>query len=73
MAGVKARLRPEFRLKYPALSLTAWYEVEPLFPGLTDRRLNFFGQRVARLRVGDEHLEVLAEHLEFQDAATPAE
>ena len=67
MTLFQARLRPEFRLQYPELNLAAWYDVEPLFPGLTDRRVNLFGQRVARLKLGSGHREVIAEHLEFRN------
>jgi len=64
MKRFQARLKPEFRLQYPELNLAAWYEVDPLFPGLTERRVNMFGQRVTRLKLGTGHREVIAEHLE---------
>ena len=66
MKRFQARLRPEFRLQYPELNLAAWYDVDPLFPGLTERRVNMFGQRVTRLKLGSGHREVIAEHLEFR-------
>ena len=66
MKRFQARLRPEFRLQYPELNLAAWYDVDPLFPGLTERRVNMFGQRVARIKHGSGHREVIAEHLEFR-------
>lgn len=70
MATFEARVRPEFRLRYPELNLQAWYEVTPLFPGLRERRVNMAGQRVARLRVRTGYLEVLAEHLDFRPMET---
>ena len=66
MNRFQARLRPEFRLQYPELNLAAWYDIEPLFPGLTERRVNMFGQRVARVKLGSGHREIVAEHLEFR-------
>jgi hypothetical protein len=66
MKRFQARLKPEFRLQYPELNLAAWYDVDPLFPGLTDRRVNMSGQRVTRLKLGSGHREVIAEHLEFR-------
>jgi hypothetical protein len=68
----QARLKPEHRLQYPELAFMAWYDVEPLFPGVTERRVNLFGQRVARLRVGAGYKEVLSEHLEFREFDEPA-
>jgi len=66
MKRFQARLRPEYRLQYPELNLAAWYDVDPLFPGLPERRVNMFGQRVARLKLGSGHRGVVAEHLEFR-------
>ncbi len=67
MARHQARLKPEHRLRYPEMHLQSWYDVVPLFPGLRQRRLNFVGDRVARLRVGADFKEVLSEHLEFRE------
>ncbi|MCU0621532.1 MAG: hypothetical protein MUC69_08525 [Gemmatimonadales bacterium] len=72
MPAYQARLKPEFRLQYPELNLLAWYDVEQLFPGLTERRVNLFGQRVTRLKVGSGHKEVLNEHLEFRSVRATA-
>ncbi len=72
MATFEARLKPEHRLRYPELNISSWYEVVPLFPGLTERRLNMRGERVARLRVGKSFLEVLGEHVEFRTNAPHA-
>lgn len=66
MRRFQARLKPEYRLQYPELNLMAWYDVDPLFPGVTERRVNLYGQRVARLKVGAGHKEVLSDHLEFR-------
>ena len=69
MALYQARLKPEFRLKHPDLNINVWYDVVPLFPGLRERRLNFMGDRMARLRVAGDFREVLAEHMEFRSVA----
>jgi hypothetical protein len=67
MARYQARLKPEFRLKHPDLNIGVWYDVVPLFPGLRERRLNFIGDRMARLRVTGDFREVAAEHMEFRE------
>lgn len=72
MANFEARLKPEHRLRYPELNISSWYEVVPLFPGLTERRLNMRGERVARLRVGKSFLEVMSEHVEFRSLGPQA-
>lgn len=72
MATFEARLKPEHRLRYPELNISSWYEVVPLFPGLTERRVNMRGERVARLRVGKSFLEVLSEHVEFRSIGPEA-
>jgi hypothetical protein len=72
MARFQARLKPEYRLKYPDLSINLWYDVVPLFPGLRERRLNFMGDRVARLRVAGDFREVQADQVEFREVPDPA-
>ena len=69
MARYQAQLKPEFRLKHPDLNIGVWYDVVPLFPGLRERRLNFVGDRMARLRVAGDFREVLAEHVDFREQA----
>ena len=39
MAGVQARLRSEHQRKYPDISASVWYDVAPIFPGVTQRGL----------------------------------
>lgn len=63
----QARVKPQFAKKYTGLNSVTWYEVEPLWPGLTDRNTNLMGQRMTRLRTGKDHTTVLAEHLDFRE------
>ena len=44
MAGVQARLRSEHQRKYPDLSASVWYDVAPIFPGVTQRMVNMAGR-----------------------------
>src|SRR5262245_50912014 len=50
MPDMQARLKPEFSLRYPRLSAGVWYEVAPIFPGVTVRRVDIFGRRITRLK-----------------------
>ena len=43
MAGVQARLRSEHQRKYPDLGPSVWYDVAPIFPGVTQRMVNMAG------------------------------
>lgn len=66
MAGVQARLKSEHQRKYPDLSASVWYEVAPIFPGVTIRRVDMFGRRVARLKTARDFETVQAAHFEFR-------
>ena len=70
MTDFQARIRPEHRLLYPGLNAVAWYDVAPLFPGLTHRSQNLKGDRLARLETRRGAVTVLAEHLEFRSASS---
>jgi hypothetical protein len=70
MAGVQARLRSEHQRKYPDLSLSVWYDVAPIFPGVTQRMVNMAGERLARLSTPRGFLIVRADHLEFRPVPT---
>lgn len=67
MPDYQARLKPQFAQKYPGLNSVTWYDVEPLWPGLTDRNTNLLGQRMTRLRTGKDHTTAMAEHLDFRE------
>ena len=71
MPGVQARLRSEHQRKYPDLNPSRWYDVAPIFPGVTQRMVNMAGERLARLSTPRGFVILRAEHLEFRP--TPAE
>ena len=66
MAGVQARLRSEHQRKYPDLNAGVWYDVAPIFPGVTQRMVNMAGERLTRLSTPRGFLILRAEHLEFR-------
>ncbi len=68
MAGVQARLRSEHQRKYPDLTASIWYEVAPIFPGVTQRMVNMAGERLTRLATPRGYLILRADHLEFRPA-----
>ena len=72
MAGVQARLKSEFQRKYPDLSTSVWYEVAPIFPGVTQRRVNRSGERLTRLATPRGYLIIRAEHLEVRPMSADA-
>lgn len=65
MNEMQARLKPEFSLRYPRLSAGVWYDVSPIFPGVTVRRVDIFGRRIARLKTARDFETVQAAHFEF--------
>ena len=70
MPDMQARLKPEYSLRYPRLSAGVWYDVSPIFPGVTVRRVDIFGRRITRLKTARDYETVQATHLEFRvDAA----
>lgn len=71
MPGVQARLRSEHKRRYLDLDPTAWYQVVPVFPGVTQRMVNMAGERLARLSTPKGFTTVRADHLEFR--STPVE
>ena len=66
MATMQAALKPEYSLRYPRLTSGVWYEVAPIFPGVTIRRVDMFGRRVTRLRTARDFETVQAAHFEFR-------
>ena len=66
MAGVQARLRSEHQRKYPDLTASVWYDVAPIFPGVTQRMVNMAGERLCRLATPRGFLILRADHLEFR-------
>jgi hypothetical protein len=72
MPGVQARLRQEHKRRYLDLDPTIWYQVVPVFPGVTQRMVNMAGERLARLATPKGFLTVRADHLEFRSAQVEA-
>jgi hypothetical protein len=68
MAGVQACLRTEHQRKYPDLTAGVWYDVAPIFPGVTQRMVNMAGERLTRLSTPRGCLILRADHLEFRPA-----
>ena len=65
---VQARVRSEHQRKYPELGAQKWYDVAPIFPGVTQRMVNMAGERLARLSTPRGFVILRAEHLEFRPA-----
>ncbi|HEX7023186.1 MAG TPA: hypothetical protein VF187_00085 [Gemmatimonadales bacterium] len=63
---MQARLKPEYSLRYPRLSAGVWYDVSPIFPGVTVRRVDIFGRRITRLKTSRDFETVQAAHFEFR-------
>ena len=72
MAGVQARLKEEHKRRYLDLDPTVWYQVIPIFPGVTQRMVNMAGERLARLATPRGFVTIRAEHLEFRPADSEA-
>jgi hypothetical protein len=54
------------------LDPTVWYQVVPIFPGVTQRMVNMAGERLARLSTPRGFVTMKAEHLEFRSAGAGA-
>jgi hypothetical protein len=68
MPGVEARLREEYKRMYHDLDAGSWYQVVPIFPGVTQRMVNMAGERLARLSTPRGFITMRADHLEFRSA-----
>jgi hypothetical protein len=66
MPDMQARLKPEYSLRYPRLSAGVWYDVSPIFPGVTVRRVDIFGRRITRLKTVRDFETVQSSHFEFR-------
>ena len=67
MPTFQAKLRPEYRREHPELSAYNWYDVVPLWPGMTKRTLNLAGDRLTRLKTPSGFEMIHAGHLEFRE------
>jgi hypothetical protein len=72
MAGIEARLKEEHKRRYLDLDPTVWYQVVPIFPGVTQRMVNMAGERLARLATPRGFVTIRAEHLEFRPSNSEA-
>jgi hypothetical protein len=69
---VQARVRPEHKRRYLDLDPSNWYQVVPVFPGVTQRMVNMAGERLTRLATPRGFMTVRADHLEFRSAGVEA-
>ena len=69
---VQARVRPEHKRRYLDLDPANWYQVVPIFPGVTQRMVNMAGERLTRLATPRGFTTVRADHLEFRSAGIEA-
>jgi hypothetical protein len=72
MPGVQARLKAEHKRRYLDLDPAVWYQVVPIFPGVTQRMVNMAGERLARLSTPRGFVTIKADHLEFRPAEVDA-
>lgn len=72
MPGVQARLKEEHKRRYLDLDHAVWYQVVPIFPGVTQRMVNMAGERLARLSTPKGFVTIRADHLEFRPVAVEA-
>jgi hypothetical protein len=72
MPGVLARLKAEHKRRYLDLDPNVWYQVVPIFPGVTQRMVNMAGERLARIATPRGFVTLRAEHLEFRPAEATA-
>jgi hypothetical protein len=70
MARFQARIKPEYWHRYKELSPDQWYDVEPLWPGTSQRRLDMADKRVARLKTDWGYTSLRAEYLDFREKDT---
>ncbi|MGH7657464.1 MAG: hypothetical protein ACREL6_04450 [Gemmatimonadales bacterium] len=71
MGRSQAKLKPMDASLYPALDPNRWYDVAPLFPGVTQRMVNLGGDRLTRLNTPKGMVTVKGEHFEFRHQVEP--
>ncbi len=69
---VQGRVRAEHKRRYLDLDPAVWYQVVPVFPGVTQRMVNMAGERLTRLATPRGFMTVRADHLEFRSAGVEA-
>jgi len=65
-------VRPEHKRRYVDLDPADWYQVVPVFPGVTQRMVNMAGERLTRLATPRGFMTIRADHLEFRSAGVEA-
>jgi hypothetical protein len=70
---MQARLKAEHTLRYPRLSPQLWYDVSPIFPGVTTRRVDIFGRRITRIKTARDYETVQAMHFDFRERVVEEE
>lgn len=68
MGRSQAKLKPMDASMYPMLDPNRWYDVVPLFPGVTQRMVNLKGDRLTRITTTRGPVTVKGEHFEFRHA-----
>ena len=66
MPNFQARIKPEWRHRFPHLKTGLWYDVEPLWEGTQTRRVDMADKRVARLKTGTCFTSLRADYLVFR-------
>jgi hypothetical protein len=67
MPRTQARLKSEHKRQHPELDGDTWYDVVPIFPGVTQRMVNFAGQRLTRLATPSGYLILPNDRFEFRE------
>ena len=66
MVNYQARIKPQYRGRFPQFKPSQWYDVEPRWASSKTRGVDLFGNRVARLKIGEEYTSLRAEYLTFR-------
>ena len=64
---------PSTSASIPSSIPPEWYNVAPIFPGVTQRMVNMAGERLTRLATARGFVIIRAEHLEFRPADADVE
>jgi hypothetical protein len=75
MTTFKARIKSQYRARFPQFRPDAWYEVEPVRPESKTRGADLYGNRIVRLKMDEEHSSMRAEYFDIrlqpEDARQP--
>ena len=73
MTTFQACIKSQYRKRFPQFRADTWYEVEPARPESKSRGADLFGNRVVRLKTGEEHTSVRAEYFDIRQSPRSAE